>query len=82
MFSFEYGMGLSTRIPSDEQRVIMPNEEFELKFNDAQYDRSKLLSFSRVSIDRTVVKFDDGSSWSSGCLRSAIQSNSCTPHKP
>jgi hypothetical protein len=82
IFSFEYGRGLSTRTHSDQQKVIMPNEEFELKFNDAQYDRSKVLSFSRVLIDRTVVKLDDGSSWSSGCLRSANPSNSCTPRSP
>jgi hypothetical protein len=89
-FSLEYGRRLSTGILSDEQKVIMPNEEFELKFNDAQYERhrkfvserSKLPSFSKVRIGVTAVKFDDGSSWGSGCLRSTNPSNSCTPRAP
>ncbi|HAF13560.1 MAG TPA: hypothetical protein DCK99_07640 [Blastocatellia bacterium] len=89
-FSLEYGKGLSTGIPSDEQKVIMPNEEFELKFNEAQYERhrkfvaerSTIPSFSKVWIGVTTVKFEDGSSWASGCLRSANPSNSCTPRAP
>jgi hypothetical protein len=89
-FSLEYGKGLSTGIPSDEQRVIMPNEEFELKFNEAQYERhrkfvsewSKLPSFSKVWIGVAGVKFKDGSSWGSGCLRSANPGNACTPRTP
>src|SRR4051812_3109016 len=28
-FSFEYGRGLTTGIPSDEQKIIAPEEEFE-----------------------------------------------------
>ncbi len=36
-FSLEYGRGESTGIASDEQKVVMPNDEFELKFNDRQY---------------------------------------------
>lgn len=86
-FSLEYGRGESTGIPSDEQRVIMPNEQFELKFNDQQYERhrkfvtsrSNLPSFSKVIIGNIVVKFDDESIWTGGCLRAADPSNSCHP---
>lgn len=89
-FSFEYGKGLSTRIPSREQKVILPSEEFELKFNEAQYERhrkfvsewSNLPGFSKVRIDVTTVKFEDGSSWGSGCLRSANPGNTCIPRSP
>jgi hypothetical protein len=89
-FSLEYGKGLSTGIPSDEQRVIGPNEEFEFRFNDAQYrhhrafvsERTSLPSFSIVWIGVTSVKFDDGSFWTSGCLRGSNPSNSCTPRAP
>ena len=89
-FSFEYGKGLSTGIPSDEQKVITPNEEFELKFNKAQYERhlkfvsewSKLPGFSKVRIDVTTVKFEDGSTWAAGCLGSANPGNACTPRTP
>lgn len=89
-FSLEYGKGLSTGIPSDEQKVIGANEEFVLRFNDAQYqrhrafvsERSVLPSFSRVWIGVTSVKFEDGSFWASGCLRGSNPSNSCIPRSP
>jgi hypothetical protein len=84
-FSLEYGRGESTGIPSDEQKVVMPNDEFELKFNDRQYQglrhffeaRSSLSSFSKITIGNLVVKFDDGSIWIGGCLRASDPSNSC-----
>jgi hypothetical protein len=89
-FSLEYGKGLSTGIPSDEQKVIGPDEEFELKFSESQYqrhkkfvsERSKRSSFSKVWVGITTVKFADGSIWSSGCLRGSDPSNSCTPRAP
>jgi hypothetical protein len=89
-FSLEYGKGLGTGTPSDEQKVIMPDEEFELKFNEPQYqrhrgfvaERSSLTSFSKVWVGITTVKFEDGSIWSSGCLRASHPSNSCTPRAP
>jgi len=85
-FSMEYGRGESTGIPSDEQKIVMPNEEFELKFNEKQYQRyrqfvtrqSSLSSFSNVSIKYLVVKFEDGSVWLGGCLRATDKANSCT----
>ena len=84
-FSFEYGKGLSTGIASDEQKIIKPNEEFELKFNDAQYqrhkkffsERSKLSSFNKIMIGVTTAKFEDDLIWATGCLRSSNPSNSC-----
>lgn len=84
-FSLEYGKGLSTGIPSDEQKIIKPNEEFELKFNDAQYqrhkkffsERSNLSSFSKILIGVTMAKFEDYSIWGTFCLHSNNPSNSC-----
>ena len=87
-FSFEYGRGLSTGIPSSEQKVVMPDEEFELKFNDRQFqrhrqfvtDRSKLNSFGKIIIGTIIVKFEDESIWVGGCLRASDPTNSC--HAP
>jgi hypothetical protein len=87
-FSLEYGRGESIGIPSDEQKVVMPNEEFELKFNDQQYlrhrqfvtSRSKLKSFNKITIGTLFVKFDDESVWVGGCLRASDPTNSC--HAP
>ena len=84
-FSFEYGKGLSTGIASDEQKIIKPNEEFELKFNEAQYqrhkkfisERSNLLSFSKILIGITTAKFEDNLTWATRCLHSNNPSNSC-----
>ena len=67
-------------------RVVMPDEEFELKFNNRQYQRhtqflksrSKLMSFSKVTIGTLVVKFDDESIWVGGCLRASDPGNSCS----
>lgn len=85
-FSLEYGKGVSTGIKSDAQKVIIPDEEFELKFNDAQYqrhqkfisERSNITNFSKIWIGITTVKFEDGSVWSSGCLQSKNPNNSCS----
>ncbi|PYS72192.1 MAG: hypothetical protein DMF69_08310 [Acidobacteria bacterium] len=87
-FSLEYGRGESTGIPSDEQKVVLPNEEFELRFNDRQYQRhrefvatrSKLKTFSKITIGTLFVKFDDESIWAGGCLRASAPANSC--HAP
>jgi hypothetical protein len=84
-FSFEYGKGLSTGIASDEQKIIKPNEEFELKFNEAQYqrykkffsERSNLSSFSKILIGVTMAKFEDELIWATRCLYSSNPSNSC-----
>ncbi len=84
-FSLEYGRGESTGITSDQQKVVMPNDEFELKFNDRQYqglrqffnESSSLSSFSKITIGNLAVKFDDGSIWIGGCLRASDPSNSC-----
>jgi len=84
-FSLEYGKGLSTGIASDEQKIIKPNEEFELKFNDAQYqrhkkffsERSSLSSFSKILIGVTTAKFEDDLIWATRCLHSSNSSNSC-----
>jgi len=89
-FSLEYVNGLSTGIPADEQKGIMPDEEFEFQFDDAQYERHRkfvserttLASFSKVRITWTAVRFEDGSSWVSGCLRSVKPKNACTPRSP
>jgi hypothetical protein len=84
-FSFEYGKGLSTGIASDEQKIIKPGEEFELKFNEAQYqrhkkffsERSSLNNFNKLLIGITTVKFEDDLIWATRCLYSSNQSNSC-----
>jgi hypothetical protein len=87
-FSLEYGRGLTTGILSDVQKVVMPDEEFELKFSDRQYQRqrefftsrSTLKSFSKITISTLIVKFDDESIWAGGCLRASDPANSC--HAP
>jgi hypothetical protein len=88
--SFEYGKGLSTGIPSDEQRTVLPGEDFELQFNDRQYERHKRFvsersggrSFSNVWIGWAQVKFLDESVWTNGCLPASDPRNACNPNFP
>jgi len=85
--TLEYGKALRVGIPSEERPVVMPNEEFEMKFSDLQY-QSKLqffakhagtAQFSKVWIAQTLIKFEDGTLWGSGCLRAINPKSSCTP---
>lgn len=75
-FSLEYGKALSTGISYGVQKIIMPNEELVLSRNEAHYNRDRdgiaqrtgETDFSKVLIGMTIVKFEDGTLWSSGKL--------------
>lgn len=75
-FSLEYGKALSTGINYGEQKPLMPNEELVLFRNEAHYNRDRdgiarragTTDFSKVLIGMTMVKFEDGTVWSSAKL--------------
>jgi hypothetical protein len=86
-FSLEYGQGSGAAWTRPEvQAVVKPDEEFELKFTDAQYQNylhffakhGAPLRLSKVWIGITTIKFEDGTIWGSGCLRGSGARNSCT----
>lgn len=88
-FSLEYGkMGLGGIVP-DGQAMVRPDEEFELRFTDAQYrnyleffaKHAGSANFTRAWIGITTIQFKDGTMWSSGCLRATNPRASCTPPK-
>ena len=85
-FMLEYGNIGSGGIPPDGREPVKAGGEFELKFNDAQYQRTLQMfakragttSFTKVWLGITTVQFEDGSIWSSGCLKAINPSVSCS----
>jgi hypothetical protein len=86
-FSLEYGkMGLGG-IVREGQAMVRPEEEFEMKFNGDQYRKyleffakhAGSVNFTKAWIGITTIKFEDGTIWSSGCLRATNPRASCTP---
>ena len=84
-FSLDYGKLGIGGIPPHGQALVVPDEQFDLKFNDAQYrlyldffgKHAGTTSFTQAWIGITTVKFDDGSIWSSGCLNAINPNASC-----
>jgi hypothetical protein len=82
-------MGLGEVVP-DRRATVRPNEEFELRFDEAQY-RNNLqffakyagsANFTKAWIGITTIKFEDGTIWGSGCLRATSPKASCIPRAP
>jgi hypothetical protein len=72
-FSLEYGKALSTGIDYGTQDPIQARQEVELIRNERHYlrdrngiaKRTSVTDFNSVVIAATVVKFEDGSVWTS-----------------
>ena len=83
-FSLEYGkVGVMTA--PDGQPPVRTDEEFEMKFSAAQYQRyldffgkqAGTAIFTKVWIGLITVKFDDGGVWTNGCLKAINPNASC-----
>lgn len=87
-FSLAYGKMAPGGVVPEGQSMIRPEEEFDVKFTDAEYrnyleffaKHAGSASFSKVWIGITTIQFEDGTIWSSGCLRATNPKASCTAH--
>jgi hypothetical protein len=85
MTTLRYGPSSSSRQPNEPHKLVAPNEEFELKLTDAEYEQARNRILQRglstgvikLWISLTMVTFEDGTHWSSGCLKSSDPSNAC-----
>jgi hypothetical protein len=71
--------------PDVSPKLVAPGEVFELKLTAAEYEQEKNRILQRglstgvikLWIAITTVKFEDGTHWSSACLKSTDPSNAC-----
>jgi hypothetical protein len=82
------GIGFTLRggsTPAGKQKAIMPGEEVELKWIEAEYQMFKEMSvrlnvsadYRKAQIGMTSVIFTDGTLWGSDCLKATEPRNSC-----
>ena len=80
-----YGTSSSSRQPDVPHKLVAPDEVFELKLTVAEYEQEKnrilqaglSTGVVKLWIGSTMVKFEDGTHWASGCLKSSDPSNAC-----
>lgn len=80
-----YGTSSSSRQPDVPHRLVAPDEVFELKLTVAEYDqeKSRILQAGlstgviKLWMGSAMVRFEDGTHWSGGCLKTSDPSNAC-----
>lgn len=83
--SLGFGSAALSAGASGAGKKFLPDEELELKFDDQQYARTKQLiaeksgpmEIKTVWVGITLVKFEDGTLWSGGCLPSRDPGVTC-----
>ena len=80
-----YGTASNLKPPDASHKLVAPDEMFELKLTSAEYEQEKSRILQRglstgvikLWIALTMVRFEDGTHWSSACLKSSDPSNAC-----
>ena len=85
MTTLRYGTASGLKQTDVSHALVAPDEVFELKLTGAEYDQEKnrilqsglSTGVIKLWIATTMVRFEDGSHWSSACLKSSDPSNAC-----
>jgi hypothetical protein len=80
-----YGTSYLSKQSDVPHKSVAPDEVFELKFTAAEYEQEKRRILQaglstgvlKLWIGSTMLRFEDGTNWGGGCLKSSDPGNAC-----